>query len=194
MNIQRPVRSFFSAISAVFLLFTQAGVADWAVEGPVNEDYCATLAEDQETCIEFVKQNIVIVVSENPRSNPERTCLAVTLAKSLAKNPMRPQNVTLFATLDGAALGVESEISNPRFKCPQANGSEISLLENLQQFLFDASLEPPGLNDDHLVLCPLCYNERFSEAPDYGVLPGDGVTSGMAVIDVFANADKVLGF
>lgn len=173
-----------SALSAVALtfgasLYPQAGVADWQVEGPANVD----------------PQNIVIVVSENPRSNPERTCLAVTLAKTFAKNPYRPQNVTIFATLDGAALGVERVIDKPRFKCAQADGSEISLQENLEQFLaYDGDMNP-----NHLVLCPICYRERFGDrAPDYGVLPSPEdfpyTVSPFAVIDVLANANKVIDF
>jgi predicted peroxiredoxin len=184
-----------SALSAVALtfgasLYPQAGVADWQVEGPANEDL----------------QNIVIVVSENPRSNPERTCLAVTLAKTFAKNPYRPQNVTIFATLDGAALGVERVVDKPRFKCAQADGSEISLQENLEQFLseYDENLGRVVLNHDHLVLCPICYHERFGDRlPDYGVLPSvdydddnpdEGLAPQTAVIDVLANADKVIDF
>jgi hypothetical protein len=179
-----------SALSAVALtfgasLYPQAGVADWQVVGPANED----------------PQNIVIVVSENPRSNPERTCLAVTLAKTLARAKMpngelyRPQNVTIFATLDGAALGVERIIDKPRFKCVQGDGSEISLQENLEQFLaYDGET-----NHNHLVLCPICYRERFGDrAPDYGVLPSPEdlpyTVSPFAVIDVITNADKVIDF
>ena len=179
-----------SALSAVALtfgasLYPQAGVADWQVVGPANED----------------PQNIVIVVSENPRSNPERTCLAVTLAKTLARAKMpdgelyRPQNVTIFATLDGAALGVERVIDKRRFKCVQGDGSEISLQENLEQFLaYDGET-----NHNHLVLCPICYRERFGDrAPEYGVLPSPEdlpyTVSPFAVIDVLANANKVIDF
>ena len=179
MNINRQAQRFlFSAFSTVALslgaaLYPQTGIADWQLPGPVNED----------------PQNIVIVVSENPRSNPERTCLAVTLAKTLAT--MGSQNVTIFATLDGAALGVERVIAKRRFKCVQGDGSEISLQENLETFLaYDGKT-----NQNHLVLCPICYRERFGDRePDYGVLPGDGLTSPMAVIDVLANADKVIDF
>ena len=138
----------------------------------------------------------MIVVSENPRSNAERTCLAVTLAKTLAraKKPdgefYNPQNVTIFATLDGAALGVERVIDKRRFKCVQGDGSVISLQENLAQFLaYDGET-----NHNHLVLCPICYRERFGDRlPDYGVLPGVDV-SPTAVIDVLTNADKVIDF
>ena len=161
-------------------LYPQTGIADWQLPGPANED----------------PQNVVIVVSENPRSNPERTCLAVTLAKTFAKNLYRPQNVTIFATLDGAALGVERVIDKRRFKCAQADGTEISLQENLETFLaYDGKT-----NQNHLVLCPICYRERFGDrVPDYGVLPsaeypGEGLAPQTAVIDVLANADKVIDF
>lgn len=144
--------------------------ADWAVPGPTNDD----------------PQNIVIIVSENPRSNPERTCLAVTLAKALAYNGPRSQNVTIFATLDGTALGIKSVVKSRRFKCAQSDGTEISLKENLEQFL--------GGDDNNMVLCPICYEERYGDKePAYGVLPGYDV-SGFAVIDVLSNADKVIDF
>jgi len=184
-----------SALSAVALtfgasLYPQAAVGDWAVPGPVTPE--SPVIGDE--------QNIVIVVSENPRSNPERTCLAVTLAKTFAKNPYRPQNVTIFATLDGAALGVERVIAKRRFKCAQADGSEISLQENLELFLE----EDGKTNHNHLVLCPICYFERFGDQlPDYGVLPSadydadnpdEGLAPPTAVIDVLANANKVIDF
>jgi len=186
MNRNRHTQGFLiSALSTMALtfgasLYPQAGVGDWAVPGPVTEGD---------------EQNIVIVVSENPRSNPERTCLAVTLAKTFAKNPYRPQNVTIFATLDGAALGVERVIDKPRFKCAQADGSEISLQEDLEQFLAYDGVT----NHNHLVLCPICYRERFGDrAPDYGVLPSPEdfpyTVSPFAVIDVLANANKVIDF
>ena len=190
MNINRQAQRFlFSAFSTVALslgaaLYPQTGIADWQLPGPANED----------------PQNVVIVVSENPRSNPERTCLAVTLAKTFAKNPYRPQNVTIFATLDGAALGVERVIAKRRFKCAQADGSEISLQENLELFLE----EDGKTNHNHLVLCPICYFERFGDQlPDYGVLPSadydadnpdEGLAPPTAVIDVLANANKVIDF
>jgi len=168
MNIQKII---FPSILLVILLFTANNtLADWEVTGPTNVD----------------PQNIVVVISENPRANPERTCLAVTLAKALALNSYRPQHVTIFATLDGSALGVEKKIKNKRFKCAQSGGPEISLKENLEQFLND--------NPNNLVLCPLCFIERFGTDYDYGVLPGVDGVSPAAVIDLFANADKVLNF
>jgi hypothetical protein len=189
MSMQRQTQGFLiTALSTVALacsatLYPQAAVGDWDVEGPTNGT-------------DGIEQNIVIVVSENPRSNPERTCLAVTLAKTLAraKTPdgelYDPQNVTIFATLDGAALGVERVIDKRRFKCVQGDGSVISLQENLAQFLaYDGET-----NHNHLVLCPICYRERFGDRlPDYGVLPGVDVAP-TAVIDVLTNADKVIDF
>lgn len=152
-------------------LLPQSASADWQTPGPTNAD----------------PQNIVIVVAENPNSNSERTCLAVTLAKALAYNPLRPNNVTIFATLDGTALGLDKVVNKPRFKCAQSDGTEISLEENLDQFLAG--------NPNNLVLCPICYKERFGDkVPDNGVLPGSPGTSGFAVIDVLVNADKVIDF
>ena len=159
-----------SLLLSTSFIMSQPAVADWSVPGPTNGD----------------PQNIVIVVAENPNSNAERTCLAVTLAKALAYNPLRPNNVTIFATLDGAALGLDKVVNKPRFKCAQSDGSEISLEENLDQFLAG--------NQNNLVLCPICYKERFgNKIPDNGVLPGENV-SPFAVIDVLVNADKVIDF
>ena len=160
-----------SLLMLAMALTFQSSVADWMEPGPTDGD----------------PQNIVIVVSENPRSNAERTCLAVTLAKSLALNPVRPQNVTIFATLDGVALGIDHVVKSRRFKCTQADEKEISLEENLMQFL--------NGNDNNLVLCPICYKERYGDRlPDYGVLPGADGVSPLAVIDVLANADKISDF
>lgn len=167
----RNLSNFLSAtLLATVIVAPQAG-ADWNVDGPANT---------------YDAQNIVIVVSENPRSNPERTCLAVTLGKALAYNGAREHNVTIFATLDGTALGRKSVVKSRRFKCVQSDGSEISLKKNLEQFLAG--------NDNNMVLCPICYKERYGDKePDYGVLPGLDV-SGFAVIDVLSNADKIIDF
>lgn len=166
---------FLSLLTLSLVLASQVSSADWRVPGPTNED----------------PQNIVIVVSEDLRRNAERTCLAVTLARSLATNPpdpSNPQNVTIFATLDGTALGIHRVVKRRRFKCTQADGSEISLKENLELFL-----QLKG-EDDNLVLCPICYRERFADKePDYGVLPGFNAP-GSAVIEVLLNADKVVDF
>ncbi|MEN8132928.1 MAG: hypothetical protein ABFS45_22675 [Pseudomonadota bacterium] len=109
--MQYTIHTLSALLLITATLVSQATIADWQVPGPTGSD----------------PQNMVIIVSENPRSNPERTCLAVTLAKALANNPVRPHNVTIFATLDGSALGVGSVVKNPRFKCAQSDGSEISL-------------------------------------------------------------------
>jgi hypothetical protein len=174
MNLERIMQHIIKTLSKLFLIpavfIAQAVPGDWTVPGPNNGD----------------PQNIVIVVSEDPRSNSERTCLAVTLAKALAFNPVRPQNVTIFATLDGTALGLGSVVENPRFKCTQSDGTVISLKENLDQFM--------NGNDNNLVICPICYKERFGDTvPEYGVRPGVEV-SPLAVIDVLSNADKVIDF
>jgi hypothetical protein len=163
-----------SLLLAASSIMSQPAVADWSVPGPTNGGA-------------GVAQNIVIVVSENPSSNAERTCLAISLANAFSQNGFgyRLSNVTIFATLDGAALGVDKVVNNPRFKCAQQGGTEISLEENLDKFLAG--------NPNNLVLCPLCYKERFGDIvpPDNGFLPGPNST---AVIDIFANADKVISF
>ena len=164
-------RLFSSLFALLGVLVSPSVAADWSLPGPNNMD----------------PQNIVIVVSENPTSNPERTCLAITLGKTLADNPYRPQNVTIFATLDGTALGVKSVVKRRRFRCAQSDGSEMSLKDNLEEFLAG--------NDNNLVLCPICYKERYGDRPPhYGVLPGSDGTPGTAVIDVLSNADKVIDF
>lgn len=168
--MQHIINVLSALLLAATTLVSQATSADWEVPGPTNAD----------------PQNIVIVVAENPRSNSERTCLAVTLANALASNPVRPHNVTIFATLDGTALGVESVVKSPRFKCAQSGGNEISLKDNLEEFLAG--------NDNNLVICPICYEERFGDKePEYGVRPGIEA-SPLAVIDVLSNADKVIDF
>ena len=168
--MQYIVKIVSVVLLATATLGSQSALADWETFGPTGLD----------------PQNVVIVVSENPRSNPESTCLAVTLANALTFGP-RPQNVTLFATLDGVALGLEAVVGSPRFKCTQSDGSKISLQANLETFL--------NGNQDNLVLCPICYKERFGdEPPTYGVRPGSDGTPGSAVIDVLANADKVIDF
>ena len=161
-----------SLLLATSAILSQPAVAYWQTPGPTNGG----------------SQNIVIVVAENPNSNPERTCLAVTLAKTLAYNEYKPNNVTIFATLDGTALGLDKIVNKPGFSCPQSGGTEMSLEENLDEFLAG--------NQNNLVLCPICYTERFGgRVPDNGVLPGsDDGTPDTAVIDLLANADKVIDF
>jgi hypothetical protein len=88
-------------------------------------------------------QDIVITLKQNPRSNPEATCLAITLARSLRGDfsppdaPPTGANVTLFPTLDGVAIGRARVVSTPRFRCTTPEGL-ISLEENLEDFLCDS--------------------------------------------------------
>ena len=118
----------------------------------------------------------------NPLTNPETACLAVTLARSLRGYPVEVNNVTLFPTLDGVALGDAKIVGNPKFKCTTPWG-ELSLRENLDAFL--------GGNDDNMVVCPICWRERYDAPilPDYGVL-GNASSVGRTLL----NADKILDF
>jgi len=128
-------------------------------------------------------QDVVITLKVNPLTNPETACLAVTLARSLRGYPEGVvNNVTLFPTLDGVALGDAKIVGNPKFKCTTPWG-ELSLRENLDAFL--------GGNDDNMVVCPICWRERYDAPilPDYGVL-GDRTSVG----DTLLNADKILDF
>ena len=122
-------------------------------------------------------QDIVISPKQSPLANAEAVCLSITLARSLQS---AGKNVTLFPTLDAVAIGDAKVVSNPRFKCNMPTG-EISLKENLEAFL--------GGNRNNLVICPLCWGERYgTQEPDYGVL------SGQAVGAVLLGAEKVIDF
>ena len=136
-------------------------------------------------------QDIVVTLKSNPMSNPEMACLAVTFARSLSAGA----NVTLFVTLDGVSLADDSVASSRRFKCdtPPDFGGEISLIENLEAFLTGNGSHE--VNDNKLVVCPLCWISRYGdELPDYGVLPGDGTTPPDAIGEMMLNADKILDF
>lgn len=147
-------------------------------------------------------QDVVISLKLDPRSNAEAACLAVTLARSLRGDfsppppddtpPPIPPNVTLFPTLDGVAIGDAHVVSSPRFRCTTPEGP-ISLEENLQDFLCDTGDRddcPSDFNMNNLVVCPICWGERYGEdvMPDYGVL------NPMAVGKVLLNAEKIFDF
>ena len=122
-------------------------------------------------------QDIVISPKQSPLANAEAVCLSITLARSLQR---AGKNVTLFPTLDAVAIGDAKVVSSPRFKC-NIGQSEISLKENLEAFL--------GGNNNHLVICPLCWGERYgTQKPDYGVLDGNAVGA------VLLGAEKVIDF
>jgi hypothetical protein len=123
--------------------------------------------------------DVVVTLSENPASNAERACLAVTLARVLQTQT----NVTLFPTLDGVALADASVVRLKRFRCETPFGT-ISLKENLEAFLAG--------NPHNMVICPLCYTARYGdEAPGYGYLPPPGDP---AVVQMFLSAAKVIDF
>jgi hypothetical protein len=89
-------------------------------------------------------------------------------------------NVTLFPTLDGVALGDSTVVNSRRFKCNTPWG-EITLQENLEAFL--------GGNPNNMVICPLCWAERYGDQPpDYGVLNPPAVGA------VLLNAEKIIDF
>jgi hypothetical protein len=164
-----------------------SGVADWTVDDGV----LSTAG---------VAQDIVISLKLNPRSNAEATCLAVTLARSLRGDFSPPEappthaNVTLFPTLDGVAIGDEHVVTSPRFQCTTPEGV-ITLEENLQDFLCDTGdrddcFIPDDLNMNNLVICPICWIERYGE----GIMPDYGVLNPQAVGAVILNAEKVFDF
>ena len=111
--------------------------------------------------------------------------------------PIPVANVTIFPTLDGVVLGVEKIVSNPKFKCdvplafpPNDDDGVISLEENLRWFL--APFDGETLRDENLLICPLCWSNRYgSELPDYGLLPGANAP-GNAIGDLLLNADKFI--
>lgn len=129
-------------------------------------------------------QDVVISLKVNPLSNPETACLAVTLARALKSNGVT--NVTLFPTLDGVALGDAKIVDKRKFRCttPFPEEQPVSLRDNLERFLGD--------NMDNMVVCPICWGERYGDAlPDYGFLPPEGST---AVGKLFLDAEKIIDF
>lgn len=122
-------------------------------------------------------QDVVVTLKVNPLTNPEQACLAVTLAKALQRGTT---NVTLFATLDGVALGDAKIVGNPKFRCTiTPAGEELSLEENLSAFLAG--------NNNNMVICPICWVERYGSAmPDYGAYTSP--------VPMLLRADKILDY
>lgn len=122
-------------------------------------------------------QDVVVTLKVNPLTNPEQACLAVTLARALKRTTT---NVTLFATLDGVALGDAKIVGNPKFRCTVTPaGDELSLEENLWAFLDG--------NNNNLVICPICWAERYGIAePDYGAYTSP--------VPMLLRADKILDY
>ena len=136
-------------------------------------------------------QDVVITLKSDPNHDPEAACLAVTFARSLSGNT--DANITLFVTLDGVNLANDKYISKRRLKeyeCTTPfDPPHVTLKENLMAFVSD---NPGG--DDSLVVCPICWQERYGdELPDYGVLPG-ATAPGNAIGKMMFNADKILDF
>jgi len=72
------------------------------------------------------------------------------------------------------------------YKCTTPWG-EFSLAEHLTTYI--------DHNDNKMVVCPLCWNERYEgELPDFGVLPGAEDIPGTAIGMMMFNADKILSF
>lgn len=202
MKYLRAIRSFAhlaTAALAVAALLPSSASGDWSV----NAGASSTAG---------VGQDILITLKQDPRANPEATCLAVTLARSLRGDFSPPEapptgaNVTLFPTLDGVVIGDAHVVSRPpfrcrtpgvrcakiRFRCATPEGV-ISLEENLEDFLCDTGDRddcPDGPNMNNLVECPLCWTERYGK----GVMPDYGVLDPQAVGAVLLNADKVIDF
>ena len=136
-------------------------------------------------------QDVVITLKSDPNHDPEAACLAVTFARSLSGNPNA--NVTLFVTLDGVNLASDKYISKRRLKeyeCTTPfDPPHVTLKENLVAFI-----GPDGEYRDDLVVCPICWKERYrDDIPDYGVLPGPTAPPNAIGAMIF-NADKILDF
>jgi len=165
-------------------LISMPAIGDWTVDDGGLSSY-------------GVPQDVVISPKQNPRSKAEATCLSVTLARSLRGDFSPPEappsnaNVTLFPTLEGVRLGNARVVSRKRIKCTTPEGV-ISLQENLEDFLCDdgdRDVCPDGLNMNNMVICPICWAERYGDAmPDYGVL------NPAAVGKVLLDAEKVFDF
>ena len=96
-------------------------------------------------------------------------------------------------TLDGVNLASEDYITSKRLKeyeCTTPWG-KVSLVESLTTYIAG--------NNDKLVVCPICWKERYEgdeenpELPDFGVLPG-ATAPGNAIGAMMFNADKILSF
>lgn len=189
------IMTILPSAAIVFSMSFASAVADWTIDASDSQ-------EDQ------VLQDIVISLKLNPRSNAKAACLAVTLARSLRgdfpdpSTDARPEtgaNVTLFPTLDGVALGDAHVVWNPRFECMTPEGM-ISLEGNLQLFLCDAGTAddcdiPDDLNMNNMVICPLCWIDRYGYVDESTpVMPDYGVLNGNAVGKVLLGAEKVFDF
>jgi len=139
-------------------------------------------------------RDVVITLKSDPNHDPEAACLAVTFARSLARNPNA--NITLFVTLDGVNLASDKYISKRRLKEYECSTPfpfdppHVTLKENLDTFITDT------IGDHHnVVVCPICWKERYGEEiPDYGVLPGVDGVPGDAIGKMMFDADKILDF
>nr|MBS0019975.1 hypothetical protein [Gammaproteobacteria bacterium] len=135
-------------------------------------------------------QNVVITLQTNPLLNPEAACVALQLGMNLLRSDISDEavaSVTLFPTLEGVSIVSEKMKLRDNDKYPRRwNCSTPDGEEPLPEIL-------AGFNDQmgtNIVVCPLCWMDRFDgEDPIYGSL-GDGPT----IHNLFLNADKVIDF
>jgi hypothetical protein len=182
-NIRR-ILAFTAAASAICVF--QTAHADW------QNDVGAIVKQDP--------QDVVISLKSDPNHDPEAACLAVTFARNLSRNKLNA-NITLFVTLDGVNLASDNYISKRRLKeyeCTtpfEDDPPHVTLKDNLIKFLSET--DPDGAYDENpnLVVCPICWNERYGEElPDYGVLPGANGVSPTAIGAMIFSAEKILDF
>ena len=164
------------------VLILAVGIATFGLFQSVNADW---LIDSDGGISQGDAQDIVISLKANPMSHLEQACLAVTFARSLSGGA----NVTLFVTLDGVSLADKKDtVFNDNFMCTTPWGI-ITLKENLETFLDG--------NDDNMVVCPICWKERYGDKkqPIYGVLPGiTANVPGTAIGKMMLDADKILDF
>jgi sulfur relay (sulfurtransferase) complex TusBCD TusD component (DsrE family) len=170
----------YKRIRSTFTLIL--GIVAVGLFQPVNADW---LIDSGGGISQGDAQDIVISLKANPMSHLEQACLAVTFARSLSGGA----NVTLFVTLDGVSLADKKDaVFSDNFVCTTPWG-KITLKENLETFL--------DKNDDNMVVCPICWKERYADKtqPIYGVLPGiTPNVPGTAIGKMMLDADKILDF
>ncbi len=179
-----------SALSAVALtfgasLYPQAGVADWAGRGTGRP----RSTEHRDRRFRESAQQPGTHLSRGDAGQDVRQDAVSPTERDHIRDPGR-RGAGCRTDHRQAALQV------------RARGRQRDLAAGESGAVFIRSDEELGQvvsNHDHLVLCPICYRERFGDrAPDYGVLPSPEdlpyTVSPFAVIDVLANADKVIDF
>ena len=160
------MRAFQIIVSAVILSIAPLSVsADYTVDkGNIRTN---------------TPQDIVLTLGEDPATNPEVACLALTMGQFL-RSGSEKANVTLFIRNDGVKLASDTVLDSVGVPCITPWGPR-TLKENLIAFIAG--------NPNNMVNCPLCWGARFGEvAPDYGVLESTAITP------LFLGADKVIDF